>query len=74
MVFTNVTKDKIFMLKDIGYGEYFRIGNDFYIKTDIDDEDGDYYAIDLESGEGITMPFDTEIIPINVKEFIYEDM
>lgn len=74
MKFTDVTKDKIFTLSDLGYGEYFRLGSGFYIKTDIDDEDGDYYVIDLETGKGYTMSFDTEIIPITVKEFIYEDM
>lgn len=73
MKFTDVSKDIKFVLSDLGFGEYFRIGKDFYIKTDIDDDDGDYCVIDLETGEGLAMSFDTEIVPITVKEFIYED-
>lgn len=74
MKFTNVAKDEIFMLSDLGHGEYFRIENNFYIKTDIDDEDGDYYVINLETGVGVTKSFDTVVTPITVKEFIYENM
>jgi hypothetical protein len=73
MKFTDVSKDKKFVLGDLGIGEYFRIGKDFYIKTGIPYDDGDYYVIDLETGEEFTMSFDTEIVPITVKEFVYED-
>jgi hypothetical protein len=73
MKFTDVSKDKKFVLNDLGFGEYFRIGKDFYIKTDIDYDYRDYYVINLVTGKGFTMTSDTEIVPITVKEFVYED-
>lgn len=74
MVFTNNNEEKETTFGLVGFGEYFRFEDGFYIKTDVDDEDGNYYSIELESGEGITFPSDVKVTLIDIKEIIYEDI
>ena len=73
MVFTN-DREKNCAFDDLVIGDYFCFGNSFYIKTDVDDEDCDNYAVDLETGQGITIPSDAKVIQIDIKEIIYENM
>ena len=73
MVFTNGGEGNC-TFGELVMGDYFRFENGFYIKTNVDDEDGDDYAVNLETGQGITMPSDLEIVQINIKEIVYENM
>ena len=73
MVFTNVKEEKEIYFGDLSFGDCFHIGDNFYMKVDIDDDDGDYYAIDLRTGEGTTVLYDAKVEPITIKEIIYEN-
>ena len=74
MKFTNAKEDKYCTFETIGFGEYFRLGDGFYVKTDMDDEDGDFYAFNLNTGEGITISSGIVVEPIKIKEIIYENI
>lgn len=73
MIFTN-DKEKNCTFGDLVIGDYFRFENSFYIKTDVDDEDCDFYAVNLETGQGITIFSDVKVIQIDIKEIVYENM
>ena len=73
MKFTNAKEEKCCTFDTVCFGEYFRFGENFYIKAEVDDEDGDYYAINLETGEGTTLPSGTVVELIEIKEIIYEN-
>ena len=73
MVFTNAKEGNEIYFNDLGFGDCFRKGDNFYMKIEVDDDDGDYYAINLRTGEG-TIAFDgVAVEPITIKEIIYEN-
>lgn len=71
MKFTN-TEEHTFTFDEVAVGDYFRKGENFYIKTV--NISGDHYAVNLETGEEITIPFKTEVTLIDIKEIIYENV
>lgn len=71
MKFTN-TKEHTFTFDEVAVGDYFRKGENFYIKTV--NVDNNYYAVNLETGEEVTIPFITEVVLIDIKEIIYENV
>lgn len=73
MVFTNEKEEKVTHFKDLDTGDYFRINNSFYMKIGTYDDDGDYYAVNLETGDMFTF-CDEEVTLIDIKEIIYEDV
>ena len=73
MVFTN-DKEKETYFNDLAFGDCFRKGDNFYMKIEVDDYDGDYYAIDLRTGEGTTAFDGVAVEPITIKEIIYENI
>lgn len=70
MVFTNEKEEKVTYFEDLDSGEYFRIGDCFYMKLNKFDDDGDYYGVNLETGDTFTF-CDEEVEPIDIKEIIY---
>lgn len=74
MRFTNTNEEKLPTFGTVIIGEYFRFEENFYIKTGLDDADGNYYSVNLETGEEITFPSDVKVTLIDIKEIIYEDV
>ncbi len=70
MVFTNEKEEKVTCFEDLDNGDYFRINGSFYMKLNMYDEDGDYYGVNLETGDTFTF-CDEEVEPIDIKEIIY---
>lgn len=58
---------------DLGIGDYYRDVDDFYVKVNIKNENGDYYSINLGTGDGIATPFDARVTAIEVTKIIYRD-
>lgn len=73
MRFTNDREEKVTRFEDLDTGDYFRINDSFYMKLSTYDDDGDYYAVDLETGDMFTF-CDEEVTLINIKEIVYEDV
>lgn len=73
MKFTNAGEKQPIFFEDLGFGEYFRQEDEFYIKTNMKDEDSDFYAVELTTGNAVTMGGYSKVTPINIKEIIYED-
>lgn len=72
MKFTNANGNRTLTFECLAIGDYFHYRGGFFIKTDILDDDGDCYAIDLESGENITISSSDEVILMGIKEIVYE--
>ena len=73
MRFTNDREEKVTRFEDLDTGDYFRINDSFYMKLNTYDDDGDYYAVNLETGDMFTF-CDEEVTLINIKEIVYEDV
>ena len=54
-------KQKVFFIEDILTGFHFIYDNDFFIKTDIEDSDGNIIAIHIESGCSAHFEPNTEV-------------
>ncbi len=70
MVFTNEKEENVTRFEDLDSGDYFRINGSFYMKLNMYDDDGDYYGVNLETGDTFTF-CDEEVEPIDIKEIIY---
>ena len=72
MVFTNVNEKKATLFGELTFGDYFRMGDTFYLKIEILDSEGDdYCAVDLKTGKGLTIFYDEVVEPITIKEIVY---
>lgn len=73
MRFINTDENHVTTFGMLDFGDYFREGDDFYLKTDVENEDGGFYAINLETGETINISPNTTVIMIDIKEIIYRE-
>lgn len=72
MVFTNVNEKKVTHFGELTFGDYFRMGNTFYMIIEkLDSEGDDYCAVDLKTGKVITIFYDEVVEPITIKEIVY---